>query len=77
MSITVYTRFPERDLAGLYDYTCRYSTQGGDCTVSVFDYREAQDLCEADPQCQAVVLTNQRTWTGWISYSCLKNIPNL
>ncbi|KAL8580760.1 hypothetical protein ACOMHN_018432 [Nucella lapillus] len=61
---TRYKAMAESDLPGQYDYRCRMSMSGGGCTLSVFDQREAEDLCDLDPECHAFVLTTQRTWTG-------------
>ena len=54
----------ESDLPGQFDYRCRMSMSGGACTLSVFDQREAEDMCDADPDCQAFIMTKQHTWTG-------------
>ncbi|ESO92038.1 hypothetical protein LOTGIDRAFT_62659, partial [Lottia gigantea] len=59
-----YIKYSSRDLPGEYDYRCRYSMSGGGCTVSVFDRKEAEDLCSRDPECKSFVMTNSLTWTG-------------
>ena len=60
----VYKVLHHSDLPGLYDYRCRYSVASSGCTVSVFDQREAEDLCDGDPDCHAFVMSDQTTWTG-------------
>ena len=52
------------DLPGQYDYRCRLSLSGSGCTISVFDQREAEEICSADLECQGFVMTNDKTWTG-------------
>lgn len=59
-----YRRFASSDLPGAYDYRCHLSLSGNGCTLSVFDVREAQDICNLDSNCTAFVLTHHRTWTG-------------
>ncbi|KAF7252628.1 Extracellular tyrosine-protein kinase PKDCC [Varanus komodoensis] len=46
------------------DYRCWPSYHHKGCLLSVFDVREAIDVCESHSQCSAFVLTNQTTWTG-------------
>lgn len=40
------------------------SMSGGGCTLSVFDQREAEDICDDDPECKGFIMTKQHTWTG-------------
>lgn len=54
----------QSDLPGQYDYRCRMSMSGGGCTLSVFDQREAEDICDDDPECKGFIMTKQHTWTG-------------
>lgn len=54
----------ESDLPGQFDYRCRYSIATSGCTVSVFDQKEAEDLCDYDPECQAFVISSETSWTG-------------
>ncbi|XP_005090794.1 extracellular tyrosine-protein kinase PKDCC [Aplysia californica] len=53
-----------QDLPGQFDYRCRFSMSGGACTLSVFDLREAQDICDMDEECQGFIWTRKKTWTG-------------
>lgn len=52
------------DLPGQFDYRCRMSLSGTGCTLSVFDLREAEDMCNGDHECRGFIVTNQRTWIG-------------
>lgn len=61
---STYKRIPQQDIRDNYDYICRLSLTGTGCTVSVFDLKEAEDLCNSDSECKAFVVTNQKTWTG-------------
>ena len=61
---TVYRVISGSDMPGQYDYNCQYCMDGSGCTVSVYDIKEAEQLCDADVQCKAFVLTDSRTWTG-------------
>ncbi|KAL5009400.1 hypothetical protein ScPMuIL_014981 [Solemya velum] len=63
---TEYAVYENRDLPGMFDYRCRFSISGSGCTVSVFDRKEAEELCDKDPECSGFVLSSQRTWTGRI-----------
>ena len=62
--VSDYKRVEQSDLPGEYDYRCRMSMSGGGCTLSVFDQREAEDICDVDPDCKGFVMTQQHTWTG-------------
>lgn len=62
--VTSYKELPESDIPGQFDYRCRMSMSGAGCTLSVFDRREAEDLCDADPDCKGVIMTQQKTWAG-------------
>ena len=65
--LPAYKLFLSSDLPGQYDYSCRYTLGGVGCTVSVYDQREAEDLCDREPDCKAFVLShNHKTWTGEI-----------
>ena len=64
VSIAEYKCYEDKDLAGLFDYRCRYSVASVGCTVSVFDMAEAEEMCNADDQCHAFVVSPQTTWTG-------------
>lgn len=59
-----YTVFAKSDLPGLFDYNCLYSLASSTCTLTVFDEMEARDLCDLDPQCRAIVFSNETSWTG-------------
>lgn len=59
-----YTRLNDIDLPGLHDYQCRYSLSVNDCTITVFDEREGEQLCDRDEQCRGFVMSPLRTWTG-------------
>ena len=61
---TDYISFPQQDLPGQFDYRCRFSMSGGACTLSVFDLREAQDICDMDEECHGFIWTRKHTWTG-------------
>ena len=61
---TEYTSYNHSDLPGMFDYRCKSTIGGAACTVSVFDVREAQQICDADDQCHCFVISPQRTWTG-------------
>ncbi|KAK7487004.1 hypothetical protein BaRGS_00021674, partial [Batillaria attramentaria] len=61
---TSFKEVPSSDLPGQFDYRCRMSMSGAGCTLSVFDQREAEDLCDADPDCRGVIMTQQKTWAG-------------
>lgn len=52
------------DLPGMFDYRCRVSLYGSGCTVSVFDEKEAEEVCDLDPFCKGFVVSKERTWTG-------------
>lgn len=62
--VSEYKVLDSSDLPGQFDYRCRMSMSGAGCTLSVFDQREAEDLCEQDPECKALVMTDQLTWAG-------------
>lgn len=64
LSIAAYKKIDDSDLPGLFDYRCRYSIATSGCTVSAFDEKEAEELCDFDSQCQAFVISSQKTWTG-------------
>ncbi|KAI0236607.1 Extracellular tyrosine-protein kinase PKDCC [Lamellibrachia satsuma] len=70
--ISAYHEIRASDLPGQWDYHCRYTVASSGCTVSVFDRREAEDMCDAEPDCRAFVLSSERTWTGRI-IAYLKN----
>ncbi|GAB1605112.1 extracellular tyrosine-protein kinase PKDCC-like [Argonauta hians] len=61
---TEYKEYVASDLPGQFDYRCRASISGTSCTLSVYDQKEAEDMCENDPDCYGFVMTNQTTWTG-------------
>ncbi|XP_014788337.1 extracellular tyrosine-protein kinase PKDCC [Octopus bimaculoides] len=61
---TEYKEYLESDLPGKYDYRCRASISGTSCTFTVFDQKEAEDICERDPECFGFVMTQETTWTG-------------
>lgn len=63
---TRYKVHPKMDLPGKYDYRCRVSLSGSGCTVSIFDQKEAEKICDSDPDCQGFVMSKDRTWTGRI-----------
>ncbi|XP_074640104.1 extracellular tyrosine-protein kinase PKDCC-like [Tubulanus polymorphus] len=63
-SKTEYVKFEKSDFPGLFDYRCRFSLSGNGCTVSVFDQREAEDICNLDNNCQGFVVSSKKTWTG-------------
>lgn len=52
------------DLPGMYDYRCQLTLSGSGCTMSVFDDQEAMEICDGDRDCQAFVITPQKSWTG-------------
>ena len=59
-----YRHVPTADLPGLYDYRCRFSLSSAGCSVSVFDRREAEDICDMDEECKGFVMSATKTWTG-------------
>ncbi|KAK6181547.1 hypothetical protein SNE40_009378 [Patella caerulea] len=61
---TEFLKHTRSDLPGQHDYRCRFSMSGVGCTVSVFDQREAEDICKIDPECKGFVITDQTTWAG-------------
>ncbi|PVD25591.1 hypothetical protein C0Q70_13249 [Pomacea canaliculata] len=61
---TSYKGTERSDLPGQFDYRCRMSLSGTGCTLSVFDLREAEDMCNGDHECRGFIVTNQRTWIG-------------
>lgn len=52
------------DLPGIHDYRCWASLSGTGCALSVFDRKEAEDMCDTDPECHGFVMTEETTWTG-------------
>uniref|UniRef100_A0ABM5FK34 Extracellular tyrosine-protein kinase PKDCC isoform X1 n=1 Tax=Pogona vitticeps TaxID=103695 RepID=A0ABM5FK34_9SAUR len=58
-----YRRVPEAAILN-ENYRCWPSYHHKGCLLSVFDVREAIEVCESHSQCKAFVLTNQTTWTG-------------
>ncbi|XP_029449167.1 extracellular tyrosine-protein kinase PKDCC [Rhinatrema bivittatum] len=58
-----YIRLPDASIAE-ENYRCWPSYDHKGCLLSVFDIREAMEVCESHPQCKAFVWTNQTTWTG-------------
>lgn len=64
ISFAEYKKIDDCDLPEQFDYRCRYSIATSGCTVSAFDEKEAEDLCEFDSQCQAFVISRKKTWTG-------------
>ncbi|KAK3092758.1 hypothetical protein FSP39_006941 [Pinctada imbricata] len=65
-SIITYRILRHHDLPGIHDYRCRMSLSGFGCTLSVFDPREAQDICDLDEECQGFVMSKVKTWSGRI-----------
>ncbi|KAK3597422.1 hypothetical protein CHS0354_040160 [Potamilus streckersoni] len=63
---TEYKKVEKSDLPGQYDYRCRFSLSGSGCTVSVFDQKEAEEVCDLDPECKGFVISSQKSWTGRI-----------
>ncbi|XP_064601711.1 extracellular tyrosine-protein kinase PKDCC-like [Liolophura sinensis] len=61
---TFYREYKNSDTPGHFDYRCKLSLSGSGCTISVFDQREAEDMCNTDPECRSFVMTSQMTWTG-------------
>ncbi|XP_053388586.1 extracellular tyrosine-protein kinase PKDCC-like [Mercenaria mercenaria] len=59
-----YKQLEQSDLPGQHDYRCQLSISMATCTVSVFDLREAEDVCNSDNKCRGFVVTQQKTWTG-------------
>ncbi|XP_046388775.1 extracellular tyrosine-protein kinase PKDCC-like isoform X2 [Ischnura elegans] len=55
---------PDSDLPGMFDYRCHDSTSAVGCVISVFNELEAAEICAKDPDCKAVVLGQEHTWTG-------------
>nr|CAD7262366.1 unnamed protein product [Timema shepardi] len=55
---------PDSDLPGQFDYRCHHSMSAVSCVVSVFNEVEAAQMCTRDPDCRAVVLGQEHTWTG-------------
>lgn len=63
-SVTKYIKIPHADLPGMYDYRCRFSLSSAGCSVSVYDQREAEDVCDMDEECKGFVMSPTKTWTG-------------
>lgn len=63
-SLTRYKHVTNADLPGLFDYRCRFSLSSAGCSVSVFDRREAEDICDMDEECKGFVMSATKTWTG-------------
>ena len=61
---TEYREYQDSDMPRRGDYHCRYTVASSGCMVSVFDRREAEDMCDAERDCRAFVLSSNRTWTG-------------
>ncbi|GLH01998.1 Uncharacterized protein GBIM_08049 [Gryllus bimaculatus] len=59
-----FKRISNADLPGMFDYHCRNSISAVSCVISVFNAEEAAELCAKDPDCKAVVLSKEQTWTG-------------
>ncbi|XP_013062692.2 extracellular tyrosine-protein kinase PKDCC-like [Biomphalaria glabrata] len=59
-----YVMHSRSDLPGEFDYRCGLSLSGDGCTVSVFDLREAQDVCDSEESCRGFVWTQSKTWAG-------------
>ena len=64
LKITAYKKIANVDLAGIHDYRCRFSLSVMECTISVFDQREAEDVCDIDDECRGFVMSQNKTWTG-------------
>lgn len=62
--IAAYERIEQRDMPGVHDFVCQASLAPNACTLSVFDVREAEDVCDREATCKAFVMTDQKTWTG-------------
>ncbi|XP_030050469.1 extracellular tyrosine-protein kinase PKDCC [Microcaecilia unicolor] len=58
-----YRRVPDTSIVE-ENYKCWPSYHHKGCLLSVFDLREAIEVCESHSQCKAFVWTNQTTWTG-------------
>uniref|UniRef100_A0A8D0DYZ1 Extracellular tyrosine-protein kinase PKDCC n=1 Tax=Salvator merianae TaxID=96440 RepID=A0A8D0DYZ1_SALMN len=58
-----YRKMPEAAIVN-ENYKCWPSYHHKGCLLSVFDLREAMEICEGHSQCKAFVFTNQTTWTG-------------
>lgn len=63
-SATRYKQISNVDLPGMYDYRCRFSLSSAGCSVSVYDRREAEDICDMEEECQGFVMSPTKTWTG-------------
>lgn len=61
---TTYKEMKQYDLPGIHDYRCWASLSGTGCALSVFDRKEAEDMCDTDPECHGFVMTQETTWTG-------------
>nr|XP_033791549.1 extracellular tyrosine-protein kinase PKDCC isoform X2 [Geotrypetes seraphini] len=63
VNATEYRRVPDTSIVE-ENYRCWPSYHHQGCLLSVFDLREAIEVCESHSQCKAFVWTNQTTWTG-------------
>ncbi|ELT95075.1 hypothetical protein CAPTEDRAFT_134027 [Capitella teleta] len=57
-------RQPDDHATSVHDFVCQASLAPNACTLSVFDVREAEDVCDREATCKAFVMTDQKTWTG-------------
>lgn len=72
--MTGYKILQQTDMPGLHDYRCRLSLSVATCTVSVYDTREAEDICAMMEECRGFVMSKQTTWTGISKQLCCKNV---
>ncbi|ESN95229.1 hypothetical protein HELRODRAFT_193594 [Helobdella robusta] len=63
---------PGYDLPGHHDYQCSFTRNMIGCTLTVHDVIEAEEMCEAEKDCVAFVLSPLRSWTDR-RYVHLKN----
>ena len=62
--VSGYKEISDADLPGMFDYRCRFSLSSAGCSVSVYDQREAEDICDMDEECKGFVMSSSKTWTG-------------
>ncbi|XP_014681490.1 PREDICTED: extracellular tyrosine-protein kinase PKDCC-like isoform X2 [Priapulus caudatus] len=61
---TLYKVIHDADLPGMFDYRCQLTLSANGCSFSVFNVREAEEVCSADTYCKAFILAKEKTWTG-------------
>ena len=59
-----YKAIPRADFPGSHDYECDHSISLVNCQSLTFNEIEAMRQCDVDVECQAFVISYDKTWIG-------------